>query len=86
MKIITKLIKQALLTLIRLYQRTLSPDHGVFSHKHPYGYCRFRPTCSQYAYEAIERHGVVRGGYKAAKRIIKCNPFNRGGYDPVSEI
>jgi len=47
--------------------------------------CRFEPTCSEYAIEAIERRGVVIGGLLAAKRVLSCNPFSRGGYDPVRE-
>lgn len=45
--------------------------------------CRFYPTCSQYAYEAVQRYGVLKGGKMAVKRILKCHPFNDGGYDPV---
>ncbi|MBU0597924.1 membrane protein insertion efficiency factor YidD [Patescibacteria group bacterium] len=71
------------LSLIRLYQKTLSFDHGIFSHLYPYGYCRFRPTCSEYAYQAVEKYGVFKGGWMSFKRILKCNPFNKGGHDPV---
>jgi putative membrane protein insertion efficiency factor len=45
--------------------------------------CRFYPTCSQYAIEAIERYGAFKGSIMAVKRILRCNPFNKGGYDPV---
>ncbi|MGE5572493.1 MAG: membrane protein insertion efficiency factor YidD [Bacteroidota bacterium] len=45
--------------------------------------CRFYPTCSAYAYQAIQKHGVFKGGYLAARRIVKCHPFHPGGYDPV---
>ena len=45
--------------------------------------CRFTPTCSEYAVEAVERHGVLKGTALAAKRVLSCNPFSRGGYDPV---
>jgi hypothetical protein len=63
------------LGLIKLYQNTVSrvlPD-----------VCRFQPTCSHYAVEAIKKHGLARGSWLAAKRITRCNPFSEGGYDPV---
>jgi putative membrane protein insertion efficiency factor len=65
-----------LLGLIRLYQLTLS-------RLMPPGTCRFYPTCSRYGYEAIRKHGAVRGSLLAAWRVLRCNPFNPGGYDPV---
>ncbi len=68
---------------IKLYQRTLSPDHGLFSYLFPYGYCRFSPTCSNYAISAIKKYGLFRGGVKTGWRILRCNPFNKGGHDPV---
>jgi uncharacterized protein len=61
--------------LIRAYQLTLSPLLG--------NCCRFEPSCSHYAAEAIRRHGLLRGAALAAWRIVRCNPFCRGGYDPV---
>lgn len=70
------LVKKALLFLIRTYQLTISPR---FSH----GSCRYYPTCSQYAAEAIELHGVFKGCLLAAGRILRCNPLFKGGYDPV---
>ncbi len=70
------LIKKAMIFLIRTYQLTLSPR---FSH----GSCRFTPTCSQYAIEAIEIHGIFKGSLMAIWRILRCNPFNKGGWDPV---
>jgi len=71
------------LRLIRLYQKTLSPDTGWFRSLYPHGYCRFQPTCSQYTYEAIERFGVIRGSWLGFRRILRCNPWNAGGIDPV---
>jgi putative membrane protein insertion efficiency factor len=65
-----------LLLLIRLYQETLAK--GV-----PANTCRFHPTCSHYGYQAIYKYGVLKGGWLATWRVLRCNPFNRGGYDPV---
>ncbi|MFA5134941.1 MAG: membrane protein insertion efficiency factor YidD [Patescibacteria group bacterium] len=84
MKRTAAVVRGVALRLIRLYQGTLSPDHGFYSARHPYGFCRFHPTCSEYSYRAIERFGVFRGSWKGIRRIIRCNPFNRGGYDPIS--
>jgi len=71
-------MKRFLLGLIRFYQRHISP--GVPPR------CRFRPTCSQYAVEAIERFGAAKGGYLALKRLLRCHPFYKGSiYDPVPE-
>jgi len=67
--------KRFLLWLIRFYQRNLSPLHPAC--------CRFRPTCSQYALEAIQKYGALKGGYLALRRILRCNPLFKGGYDPV---
>ena len=68
-------MKRVFLGLIRFYQLFISPL------KPPS--CRFYPSCSHYAHEAIERYGAARGGWLAAKRIARCHPFNPGGYDPV---
>ena len=71
------MIKKAMIGLIRFYQKHLS---GLKRYSH----CRFIPTCSQYAVEAIEMYGALRGGWLAFKRILRCNPFNpHTGYDPV---
>ena len=71
-------MKRLLLALIRFYRRRISPLTPPS--------CRYIPTCSQYALEAIERHGALRGGWLAMKRIARCHPFHRGEhdfYDPV---
>jgi len=64
------------LALIRFYQLTLS--RGL-----PSGTCRFSPTCSHYAYQAIVKHGLIRGSGLAIWRVLRCQPFSRGGFDPV---
>jgi putative membrane protein insertion efficiency factor len=63
------------LALIRFYQMAISP---LFPPS-----CRFQPTCSQYGYEAISRYGIIKGGWMTVRRIARCHPFSRGGYDPV---
>lgn len=69
-------MKRMFVWLIRFYQRCISP---VFPPR-----CRFSPTCSQYALEAIERYGAWKGGWLACRRLLRCNPFYRGSYfDPV---
>lgn len=65
-----------LLSLIRLYQMTLSRAM-------PPNTCRFYPSCSHYGYQAIYKHGAFKGSFMATWRVLRCNPFNPGGYDPV---
>ena len=73
--------KKITLGLIRLYQKTLSFDHGWFSAQYPHGYCRFYPSCSEYGHQAIEKYGLVRGGFRGFWRLLRCNPFSKGGID-----
>jgi len=65
-----------LLAIIRLYQMTLSKAL-------PGNTCRFYPSCSHYGYQAIFKYGALKGSFMAVKRVLRCNPFNPGGYDPV---
>jgi len=69
--------------LITFYQKTLSPDHGFFSCFFPYGYCRFSPSCSQYTKQAIEKHGCLKGIIIGFWRILRCNPWGKGGVEEV---
>jgi len=71
-------MKSVLLAIIRFYQLTLSRALPPT--------CRFEPSCSQYGYQAIERFGTLRGGWMAVKRVLRCHPFNLGGYDPVPDL
>ena len=69
-------MKKILLGIIRFYQKYLSGAKG-------YSSCKYYPTCSRYAIEAIEKYGAFKGGLLAAWRILRYNPFSKGGYDPV---
>jgi hypothetical protein len=69
------MLKGALLLVIKIYQVTLSPLLG--------SNCRFHPSCSRYATEAIQTHGGLRGSWLATRRILRCHPWHPGGYDPV---
>ncbi|MFH1583240.1 MAG: membrane protein insertion efficiency factor YidD [Candidatus Falkowbacteria bacterium] len=69
--------------ILKIYQKMLSFDHGIFKFLYPNGFCRFHPTCSNYAIRAIEKYGFLRGGVKAIWRVLRCNPFNSGGFDPL---
>lgn len=68
-------MKEFLVFLVKFYRKNISPL------KRPC--CRFYPSCSEYTLEALEKYGVLKGGFMAIKRILRCNPFNEGGYDPV---
>jgi putative membrane protein insertion efficiency factor len=75
---LSRALARTLLAAIRAYQATFAPLM-------PSG-CKFYPSCSHYAYEAIARHGARRGAYLAAARLLRCRPFTRGGHDPVPEL
>ena len=79
----TYFVKFFIIKAIKIYQKTISFDHGFFKFLHPYGYCRFKPTCSEYAISAIEKYGIIKGCSKAIWRILRCNPWNKGGFDPL---
>lgn len=68
-------MRRLVIKLIHVYQYTISPLVGRT--------CRFTPSCSQYACEAIQSYGVITGGWLSIKRLLRCNPFNPGGFDPV---
>ncbi len=69
------MMKKVVLSLIKFYRKSISPGRSPC--------CRFTPTCSQYALDAINKYGVIKGSLMALYRILRCNPFCKGGYDPV---
>ena len=69
-------MKALFIALIRMYRKILSPYLGP-------GKCRFHPTCSSYAIDALQAHGTLRGTWLVLRRILRCHPFHKGGYDPV---
>lgn len=68
-------MKRPVLAVLRFYKRAISPNLPPA--------CRFHPTCSEYAYEAVEKYGIIKGGRLAVWRVLRCNPFGKGGWDPV---
>lgn len=73
-------MKKILIKIIKIYKKTFSKilsEKGI--------HCKYYPTCSEYTMQAIEKYGCIKGGYYGAKRIIRCNPFSKGGYDPVGK-
>lgn len=72
-------MKNILLFLIKKYQKHISPILSKYFHIN----CKYFPTCSEYTWQAIEKYGALKGSFLGIKRIIKCNPFSKGGYDPL---
>lgn len=70
-------MKKLLISLLKWYKRQVSPNLRPA--------CKFVPTCSEYAMEAIELYGAAKGSFMAIKRLLRCNPFSKGGYDPVPQ-
>ena len=72
-------MKKIIIRLIKIYKKFISP---IFEYMGVH--CKYYPTCSIYAIQAINKYGCIKGGYLSMKRIIKCNPFSKGGYDPLN--
>ncbi|MDR1773875.1 MAG: membrane protein insertion efficiency factor YidD [Clostridioides sp.] len=75
MKSFNKSLSKVFIFMIRCYQKYISPLKGPT--------CRFYPTCSEYAIQAIKKYGIFKGSYLAVRRILKCHPFHPGGFDPL---
>ena len=83
-------MKKLALSLIKFYQKYLSLDQGALrkfvlsgQDRPDFKICRFQPTCSEYTYQAIDKYGVIKGTIKGCYRVVRCNPFTKGGFDPV---
>lgn len=72
-------MKKGLIFLIKVYQKWISPIFGFFG-----VHCKFYPSCSQYMIQAIEKYGILKGIFLGIKRLLKCHPFAKGGYDPLN--
>jgi len=82
---IKSIIRWPFVSMIELYQHTLSFDHGPMKEHFPNGYCRYTPSCSEYTKQAIIKQGVIKGILLGSWRIMRCNPWSKGGHDEVPE-
>jgi uncharacterized protein len=71
--------------MIKVYQKTISFDHGVLKSLYPNGYCKFYPSCSEYAVDALRKKGLIKGSFLVTKRLVRCNPWSEGGIDKVED-
>ena len=71
-------MKRLFIEIIKIYKKTISPILSYFWIK-----CKYYPTCSEYTMQAIQKYGIIKGCFLGIKRILKCNPFSKGGYDPL---
>lgn len=75
--------RRLVILMIKIYQKTISFDHGLLKVFYPNGFCRFTPSCSEYGVQAIRKYGIFKGGLMAGWRVLRCNPWSKGGYDPL---
>jgi putative membrane protein insertion efficiency factor len=81
MAITSNFLRKVTIIPIILYQKTLSPDHGFMRVFFKHGFCRFYPSCSEYTRLAVIKHGIFKGFFKGFYRVLRCNPWNKGGID-----
>ena len=83
---LTYLPKNAIIGLIHVYQKTISPDHGLLRVRYPYGFCRHYPTCSEYTKQSVVKFGVIRGLWLGFLRILRCTPWSKPSVDILPTI
>jgi putative membrane protein insertion efficiency factor len=81
---ITYIPRRIAQALVLGYQKTLSPDHGLLQPLFPYGYCKYHPSCSEYTYQALGKYGLIKGLVLGSWRVLRCNPWSKGGDDPLT--
>jgi hypothetical protein len=85
MNVIPEILKKLILLMIRIYQKLFSFDHSFWAKPEKIRICIFHPSCSEYTYQAIQRFGIIKGSLLGLYRIIRCNPFSKGGVDEVPD-
>lgn len=78
-----KLIVELLVAVVKIYQILISPEKSFWGKGRNIKICRFHPTCSDYTIGSLRQHGIIKGGFLSVRRILRCHPWNPGGYDPV---
>lgn len=81
----SQVLKKIIIGAINLYQRTLSPDHGFFKARHPHGFCRYYPSCSEYTKQAVTKFGPLEGLWVGFKRVLRCNPWAEPSVDVIEQ-
>jgi putative membrane protein insertion efficiency factor len=84
-KFIKRLPTNIAKVIIKIYQKLFSFDHAFWANPKVFRVCIYHPSCSQYAYEAIDKHGLIKGSIMGFFRVLSCNPLSKGGFDPVPE-
>ncbi|MBD3280980.1 membrane protein insertion efficiency factor YidD [Candidatus Dojkabacteria bacterium] len=84
-RIVTNIPKEIAKATIRVYQKLFSFDHAFWANPAKFRVCIYHPSCSEYTFQAIDKHGVVKGSLMGGARILRCNPFSKPGHDPVPD-
>jgi len=80
---LVKVPSAVMVSVITLYQKSFSPDHGALKNRYPHGFCRYYPTCSEYSKQAFGKYGFLKGLVLSTWRVMRCNPWSKGGMDEL---